>query len=123
MRLPYPKNKEEWWNNVDKAWPELRNIIRRYLPVNNYEKINPDEHSEKLVVFSELPMIDVIHDYKDHRNPALARYFQATWMTAPDDPEIHHIPGWGVLCDLCSEEYVLYDEEKLSEPVDGLNIG
>lgn len=28
---------------------------------------------------------------------------QRTWENAPDHPDIHKIPSWGVLCYLCSE--------------------
>lgn len=41
------------------------------------------------------------------------KILQETWWYAPDSRELHSIPGWGVLCDLCSE--FEYNEEEIEE--------
>ena len=47
--------------------------------------------------------------YKNRRDKKLASLFQDAWYHAPDTPLLHKIPGWLLMCDLCSEEYMLFD--------------
>jgi len=47
---------------------------------------------------------------KHNRSEKLVRYFHSAWGLA-SDVYAYSVPGWGVLCDLCSEEYVLYEVE------------
>ena len=86
----YPTNKEEYWHIVDQHWPDLINIIFMYAPemVNAAEKARLEQDAW------------VITDA-----------FNMAWGNAPDSPHIHYIPSWHILCDLCSESYVLFDEE------------
>lgn len=89
--MSYPKNKEEWWNLVDQHWENLYNILYMYLPKE--EVANADQ-------------LRLIKDRK------LSSLFQNAWFNAPDSRSIHSIPSWHVLCDLCSENYVLYEGEE-----------
>ncbi len=95
----YAETKEEWWRFVDENWHQLFEIMRRFLPFDGYEGIDQELLPHLLSV--EVERLKVNHD------PKLAGYFQAAWGTAPDSPSIHYIPKWNILCDLCSEEYVL----------------
>ena len=61
------------------------------------------------------PMSVEITKVKANRNTILATYFQLTWDAAPDQPHIHGIPGWSLLCDLCSESHVLFTKEENQE--------
>ncbi|MBU2177604.1 MAG: hypothetical protein KJ556_21135 [Gammaproteobacteria bacterium] len=81
----YPKNKKEWWDNVDSRWHDLDNIIMRFIPNAAVEAAT----------------------FKQNHDERLADIFQTAWSKAPDASWIHSIPGWGVLCDLCSERFVL----------------
>ena len=87
----YPKTKEEWIKVLDTWWdPEIREIIYQY------GQTELSLHSDEL--------------YKLKDYPALHRLFETVWSDAPDSIEIHENPGWGVLCDLCSESYLLDNE-------------
>lgn len=40
---------------------------------------------------------------KDRNKRVMLRILNDAWWNVPSKPEIHQIPGWSVLCDLCSE--------------------
>ena len=101
---PYPKTKEQWWENVDDCWIHLIKILERYIGMQDMEDVRGNLTTE--------PRYIEILRMKKERNPELVRYFNGAWWNAPGSPSIHQIPGWGVLCDLCSEEHVLYEEKK-----------
>ena len=86
--MDYPKTKAEYWQLVDAHWTDLYNIIVKFLPRENLDRA------------------DIL---RKERNAELGVWFDRAWASAPDDPSIHDIPGWGLLCDLCSEAYVLND--------------
>ena len=106
--MTYPKTAEEWWQSVNDHWENLLDILSRFLPMNGMEII--DEESCK-VKLTDRPMYRHILKLKEERNSHLARYFNAAWGAAPDNPSIHQIPSWDALCDLCSEEWVLAESE------------
>lgn len=89
----YPTNKEEYWQLVDTHWEDLYDILFRFLDKN------------------ELSKADYLRLNMDSE---ISRLFQHAWENAPDNKSIHFIPGWNVLCNLCSESYVLYEEENES---------
>lgn len=83
--------KQEWWDAVDNRWEDLMEIIHSYAPDRAQEAAQ----------------------YKLERSPDLARVFNSAWFNAPDDRGIlYSYAGWGLLCDLCSEEWVLYEDEE-----------
>lgn len=99
-----PTTAEEWWKNVEEHWVHIEGILWRFLPL--WDRKDLDGH------FEEKPLCDKIKRLKSEKNRDLASYFQAAWGEAPDNQSIHEIPGWFILCDLCSEEHVLYDAEE-----------
>lgn len=99
-----PTTKEEWWSLLDKHWKVLNDILAHYLDYRAYM-----DYSGKP---TERTMEQIVFDLKEQRNPDIARYLNSAWWQAPDSSYIHSIPGWGLLCDLCSEEYVLYDDDQ-----------
>ena len=94
--------KEQWWNAVDRNWVNLSNILQQFLPMSEAVDYQNQPANQ--------PMRKTVEDMKMWRDPTLVRYFNEAWWRAPDDPSIHNIPGWGLLCDLCSE-YEAMDEE------------
>lgn len=96
----YPRNKLEWWAIVDDWWVELLKIAERYVDM---QTICPNFGDEKMYL--------VVERLKKERNNELAGFFEGVWHAAPDHGSIHTNKGWGVLCDLCSESYVLYENE------------
>ena len=99
VNLAYPKNKAEWWKNVDTAWVEILSILHRFIDMNDYEDIDGKMTLECRSV--------EIETMKKNRDPRLVRYLSAAWENAPSVMRLHEIPGWNVLCDLYSERSVL----------------
>lgn len=91
MTYEYPKTTEEYWNIVDTYWDKLYNILVRFLP------------KEKLAQADHLRLV---------KDPQLISLFNDSWWNAPDSLSIHSIPGWEVLCDLCSESYLVHEESE-----------
>jgi len=87
--ITYPKTKEEYWLLVDAHWEDLYDILFRFLPK------------------SELAQADYLRLNMDSE---ISRLFQHAWENAPDSRSIHSIPSWNILCNLCSESYVLYED-------------
>ena len=94
----YPNTKEEYWAIVDKYWSSLLNIILMFGP----EYIIHDGESKMLAVAAT--------QLKENHSSELVDFFQKTWASAPDTGHIHAIPAWHILCDLCSESYLLGEE-------------
>lgn len=91
--MMYPKTKEDWITLCVDNWHNLYKIIGMY-NINNTVKA--------ALLFRE-------EKWKD-----LATILNQTWENAPDSPHIYKIPAWGILCDLCSERYLL-DKKKSEE--------
>jgi hypothetical protein len=103
----WPKNKKQWWKLVDEFWPQLLGLMNRWLGMTDNEDIDGN--------ITECQRSEEIAKMKQERNPRLASYFQGTWMNAPDIAGLDEIPGWALLCDLCSESYVLEEENNMGE--------
>lgn len=91
MSYSYPKNKEEYWQNVNDYWENLRDILGMFLS------------KEQVLLADEM---------RQQQNPDIVRILNEAWWLAPDSRGLHSIPSWHVLCDLCSEEHVLYNGEE-----------
>ena len=97
-----PSSKEEYWQTVNEYWSELLNIILMFNP-EFIEKMNHIDFGKKTAV--------VVTQLKQNKDIELVNWFNAAWASAPDDGRIHLIPAWNQLCDLCSESYLLYEEQ------------
>lgn len=105
---------EDWWNLVDKYWTQLVDIMCKYLPMDDPTHVEPGVADSPLLMSSTTMTVtgyqDVIASKESRDHYRLLRYFNGAWRMAPDDRSIHSIPGWGVLCDLCSEDWVFNSE-------------
>lgn len=95
-------NYDDWWKLVNDNWQYLFRILDMYLPLNEHTTYDGQIIEESLAAHITI--------LKEIGNNDLVRYFNRAWMNAPDNPSIHHIPAWEILCDLCSEEWALYPE-------------
>lgn len=96
-------NEEEWWQALNDNWDRLLGILYRFIPMSQYL-----DYKQEITM---IPMGQTIESLKQNRDPQIVRYLNAAWMSAPDNISIHSIPGWGLLCDLCSEEWCLYENQ------------
>ena len=127
----YPKNKEEWWGNVEKHWEDLKYIVLSYYPnQKNFPKKGWPLRGDGLLaspqsacnaVIKELRAKDPIwldegcfEDYlkqlKETKDVELDKIFQSSWFGMPESPSVREVPGFFVFCDLCSESSVLYEQ-------------
>lgn len=90
---------EDWWELAREYRPEIMQIIADFVPVRSR----------------------AVEDLVANKNPELWHLLQEAWWRAPDEPWIHRIPGWGVLCDLCSEGPILFEgvRDGVEEGTDG----
>lgn len=98
-----PTTYNEYWMTVNTYWSDLLNIMLMYLP--EYVEVHRRFELKKTAVF-----VTELMQTKDIR---LVDKFQQTWTSAPDDGYIHSIKGWGILCDLCSESYLVCENNDL----------
>ncbi len=89
--IPYPCTALEWWSNVNTNWKDLWNMGRVYL---------------------DAPTAMQMDLFRIGRNNKLSDVLRQLWYTLPDSPRARTLPGFGVLCDLCSERHVLENNEK-----------
>ena len=90
MKYEYPKTKEEYWNTVDLYQKHLLDILEMFLPKDESSKFDA---------------------YRTNKDPKIVLLFDNAWSAAPDHIGIHDIPSWKVLCDLCSEAFLLEKPE------------
>lgn len=106
----YPRSKKEWWDNVNNFWPELFYIIQIYIEEDN---LSLQEALD--ICNSGLRFESFIINLKEKEDERLLSFFSRAWACAPDNGQIHGIKCWDVLCDLCSESWVFYDSQSLTE--------
>ena len=83
----YPNTKEDYWQIVDKYWPQIKNILLEFT------YLDPDD----------------LDKWAKERNPEITNVFNDAWFKAPDNGKIHLIPAWHIFCDLCSESHLLHE--------------
>jgi hypothetical protein len=96
-----------YWNAVDLQWDNLLDILSDQLDMDSlaFEKPgNPESPMTGRGVLAEL-----IH-LKKTRDQRICRYFNAAWGLA-SEAYCYSKPAWGLLCDLCSEEWVFNEVE------------
>lgn len=105
--------KEEWWQLVDSNWDALEELIRAFW-INDTKLPITAENAElaRSEVLEEYPVKE--YDYnslKQSRNPELSAFFDNLYWKIPESTDCWKYRGFGVLCDLCSESYVLFEDE------------
>ncbi|HUU89193.1 MAG TPA: hypothetical protein VMX17_15775 [Candidatus Glassbacteria bacterium] len=111
--MTYPKNEKEWWASLEEHWENLMDIMAKFLPIDlimaNFLPIDLNTTNPEINHHMHLEFI--LTAKKNKHGHTLAKMLNKTWAAAPDEPWIHELPSWGVLCDLCSESYVLGDDD------------
>lgn len=105
MTYKSPSNATEYWAIVDYYWDDINHILNIYL--NTYARFWIDN------TLLPTTLGEYITTLKETRNPRLCRVLHSAWWNCPEEKshEADH-KGWNVLCDLCSEEYVLYEPKE-----------
>lgn len=96
---------EDWWNTVDDSWNDILKIFNHVFELHTPAHETPGDSKSRA---TGRDMLDEVFYLKERRDSKLARYFHAAWGLA-SDTYAHSVSGWGSLCDLCSEEWALYE--------------
>jgi len=103
---------DDWWKVVDDHWPELQEIIFHHMDWKHPAYDQPGDAKSPPTGRSISEELDFLREKRDPYR--LARYFNAAWGMASES-YAWSVPGWGQLCDLCSEEWVVQSEEMFEE--------
>ena len=132
--MSYPTIKNEWWNFLANNWKNIESIIMAYypnqsdFPMDGYEemgKVNRPLQAPQLAcntiikeLRKETPIWQDKNNFKSHinalkenRDADLARILSATWFGMPESGVVRKLPGFHSFCDLCSEEYLVYERD------------
>jgi hypothetical protein len=97
-------DKETYWKAIEDNWEDLEKILHIYLPTFKREWIDQSPIKTTLGEY--------LIELKNTRNTLLIRAFNAAWFAAPDDIGIWSHTAWGLLCNLCAEEYVILEPKE-----------
>ncbi len=122
------ESQEDWWNALNDNWYHLVHLVDNWHPTTkaeykqqigfaitaemaekacNADRIEIAKKEEGL----ESPGVR-FYKAREAKDPqALGQLLSATWFGIPESISAHSLPGFGVLCDLCSENWVFHEEE------------
>lgn len=98
-----PTNAEEYWAVAAQFERELIEILTMYM--SDRARSFQDQIYGKSVDM-------VIHDLIRNKDERFVGILDFAWAALPDSGEIHLLPGWNVLCDLCSESHLVLPEQE-----------
>lgn len=79
----YARTRKEWWFLLNHHWTKLNRLARAYLKPKDMTVLDKGmKEKDAITVYLSL---------------------QRTWDNLPDSPAIQRLPGFGILCDLCSD--------------------
>lgn len=94
---------DDWVRELKAHWGELEHLIQGQINVRETTKTIPQLLREPSVVIAD----DIERALREGDYRRIRLYLQETWWRAPDDPNIHDVPGWDVLCELLAEDWAL----------------
>ena len=120
--MSYPKSDSEWWKLLEDNHDKLLNLVRDYHPGSPHagsSKRMPitagGAEAQRRVFRTQIEMAEL----REAQASAPAARFQVavsskdagtvvlllneTWFGIPESRDAHGLPGFGALCDLCSE--------------------
>ena len=116
--MGYPKTAEQWWWYFDTSKAVLRALVRNFHPWKPIAREMPItatgaemacDHIRREIAndFTGNPL-DIFDKADTERDgAALVTLLNETWFGLPESMDCHSLPGFGILCDLCSEAGVL----------------
>lgn len=116
--IDYPKTAEEWWALVEANKQVLLGLVMNFHPV--YRRSNSqypitaalaervcEAVRKQLVEGKQEDPQRRFERYLVSHDSDLVVLLNEVWFGMPESDAVHFEPGFAMLCDLCSEEYVL----------------
>ena len=119
--IDYPKTAGEWWAWVLEHQGVLKDLIATYHPYYRYVHTNLPITAERAEQIREGIAEEIACQttsdpqrrfelYLKTQHSDMLSLLNETWWGLPESENVRSEPGFGVLCDLCSEGYVLEPE-------------
>lgn len=117
---------EEWWGLVESNKEALKSLVMNYYPGVRERTLEDEidlpitaagaEHActvvrAQILRNPERPMPEQFDQLLVARDKKLSSLFSSTWFGIPESYNARFLEGFGVLCDLCEESYLLYEDE------------
>ena len=123
--MSYPKTKDEWWKSVYDNWIDIEEIILNFypnqsnFPKEGWEVTNTpqavcnqiiQELRDKYPIWKSKDFFKAyINHLKETKDIKLDPILQSSWFGMPESPSVRKLSGFFEFCDLCSENYLLYN--------------
>lgn len=127
--MPRIESQVEWWHVVEEYKSWLRDMIERFHPSSDARSVGDLQSFPITAVGAEKVCEQAREEIRAQEKGlsispeerfdralasldwgALLTLFSATWVGIPESMGAHSIPGFGALCDLCSESWVFEEE-------------
>lgn len=118
----YPKTVEEYWELCNEHKDDLRALVSQFHPAYRRSNLMPiTAYAPELICIEAREAIarkeqtDPIVEFNrmlESRSPDMPTLLNQVWFGIPESIEAHSLPAFHVLCDLCSEGYLLEPEEQ-----------
>ena len=113
----YPRTADEWWDLANKYREQLRSLVRNFHPLYIHSQKMPitapaaeeccevvREHIRNKTVDDPLECFD---QFLAQKSNGMVTLLNQVWFGIPESMDAHSLPGFSLLCDLCSECDVL----------------
>lgn len=124
-RYECPDNAEEYWETCETFKDELSQMIGDFHPYYQRQhamKITASAAEEtcrvvreSIVAETERDPCERFHEMLKSRDPMISSIFNQVWFGMPESEYVRSYPGFGMLCDLCSEDHLIVPEEPTVE--------
>jgi len=98
------KTANDWWNVVEREWGDLQRIIFHHMDYFHPAYETPGDATSKPTGRKLLEEVEHLRKKRDRR---LRAYLGVAWGVSSDAFARSWPGGWGMLCDLLSEDWVL----------------
>ncbi len=118
----YPRTADEWWRLFDYHTANLRNLVAEFHPAYaRWARRMPitaadaeaacEKFREEIERETADDPLECFDQFALQRSPGVVALLNQTWFGVPESADAHSLPGFGVLCDLCSESYRVEGDE------------
>jgi len=119
------ETKSDWWNEVESNKEDLLSLVANYHPYyrNRYSyPITAKAAEAACELFRKdiqeqttIPPCYSFEEYIKTKNVSMVDLLNDTWFGMPESMDVRDNPGFGILCDLCSESWVLEENKEGNE--------